>query len=338
MIREAIAKVVSGQDLSRDEAASVMEEIMTDQATPAQWGSLVTGLRLKGETVQEIAGFASVMRRLATPVSPSRPVVDTCGTGGDGRGTFNISTTAAFVAAGAGVAVAKHGNRSMTSRCGSADVLEALGVNITLTASQVEACLEETGIGFMFAQLFHPSMKFAGPLRREIGIRTVFNILGPLTNPAGAHAQVLGVPSPDLVLPMAEALALLGSQHALVVHGEDGVDEISICAPTTIGEVVNGNIRTYTITPEDFGFSRASIDDILGADASDNAEITRGILSGSDGPRRKVVLLNAAAAIVAGGHAKNLEQGISLAAESIDSGAAADRLERLTKVSRRFAT
>ncbi len=336
MIREAIEKVVAGSDLTRDEAAMVMEEIMTGQATPAQFGALMTALRLKGETVSEIAGFASVMRRMATAVSPRRPVVDTCGTGGDGHGTFNISTTAAFVAAGAGAIVAKHGNRSMTSRCGSADVLEALGVNITLTPAQVEACLDEAGIGFMFAQVFHPAMKFAAGPRREIGIRTVFNILGPLTNPAGAHAQVLGVAAPVLVERMAEALALLGSHHALVVHGEDGIDEISICAPTRISEVRDGEIRSYTIAPEDFGFSRASLDDVRGGDAATNASIVRSVLSGADGPRRKVVLLNAAAALVASDLADDLAEGVALAAEAIDSGAAAERLERMAAVSQRF--
>ncbi|MGH2458758.1 MAG: anthranilate phosphoribosyltransferase [Chloroflexota bacterium] len=336
MIREAIEKAVAGQDLTRDEAAAVMDEIMTDQATPAQWGALVTALRVKGETVQEITGFASVMRRLATPVSPRRPVVDTCGTGGDGRGTFNISTTAAFVAAGAGATVAKHGNRSMTSKCGSADVLEALGVNISLTAQQVETCLEEAGIGFMFAQRFHPAMKFAAKLRPEIGIRTVFNILGPLTNPAGARAQVLGVASPELVQRMAEALALLGSHHALVVHGEDGVDEISICAPTRVSEVRDGEIRAYAIAPEDFGFTRGTSEAIRGDDAAANAAISRSVLAGADGPRREVVLLNAAAALVASDLADDLADGVKLAAKAIDSGAAAERLEKLTTVSRRF--
>lgn len=336
MIREAIEKVVAGRDLTRDEAAAVMEEIMTGQATPAQFGALMTALRLKGETVQEIAGFASVMRRMATGVSPRRPVVDTCGTGGDGQGTFNISTTAAFVAAGAGATVAKHGNRSMTSKCGSADVLEALGVNISLTPAQVETCLDEAGIGFMFAQVFHPAMKFAAGPRREIGIRTVFNILGPLTNPAGAHAQVLGVASPSLVERMAEALALLGSHHALVVHGEDGIDEISVCAPTRVSEVRDGEIRSYTVAPEDFGFSRASLDDVRGGDAETNATITRSILSGADGPRRVVVLLNAAAALVASDLADDLADGVKLAAKAIDSGAAAERLERMAAVSRRF--
>jgi len=337
MIRDAIEKAVAGTDLTRDEAAAVMEEIMTGQATPAQFGALVTALRLKGETVPEIAGFASVMRRLATAVDAGRPVVDTCGTGGDGSGTFNISTTAAFVAAGAGATVAKHGNRSMTSKCGSADVLEALGVNISLNAAQVKTCLEEAGIGFMFAQLFHPAMKFAAGPRREIGIRTIFNILGPLTNPAGAHAQVLGVPSPALVQRLAEALALLGSHHALVVHGDDGVDEISICAASRVSEVRDGEIRSYAVAPEDFGFRRAAHDDVRGGDAAANAAMTRAILAGQDGPPREVVLLNAAAALVAGDLADGLGDGVKLAARAIDSGAAAERLERLARVSQRFA-
>jgi len=338
VIREAIEKVVAGVDLTRDEAIAVMEEIMTGQATSAQFGALVTALRLKGETVEEIAGFATVMRRLATPVCPRRPVVDTCGTGGDGRGTFNISTTAAFVAAGAGAVVAKHGNRSMTSLCGSADVLEALGVNITLGPSQVEACLEQIGIGFMFAQLFHPAMKFAAGPRREIGIRTVFNILGPLTNPAGAHAQVLGVASPALVTRMAEALTLLDTHHALVVHGQDGVDEISICAPTMVSEVRDGEIRSYIIQPEDLGFERASPEDIRGGDAATNATITRSVLQGANGPRRAVTLLNAAAALVASDLAEDLAEGVQLAARAIDSGAAADRLDQLITLTRSFAT
>jgi len=338
MIREAIARVVAGENLTRAEAATVMEEIMTDQATPAQFGALVTALRFKGETVEEITGFASVMRQLATAVAPSRPVVDTCGTGGDGRGTFNISTTAAFVAAGAGATVAKHGNRSMTSRCGSADVLEALGVHISLTPAQVETCLEEAGIGFMFALLFHPAMKFASGPRREIGIRTVFNILGPLTNPARASAQVLGVASADLVPRMAEALALLGTHHALVVYGEDGVDEVSIGAPTLIGEVRDGEIKTYHVAPEDFGIGRATLDEIVGGDAATNAELTRAVLTGANGPRRAVVLLNAAAALLAADRADDLADGIRLAEQSIDSGAANERLAKLVAVSQRFAT
>jgi len=333
MIQQAIGKAIVGEDLSRDEAAEVMEEIMTGVATPAQFGALVTALRVKGETIEEIVGFASVMRRLARPVAVGRPVVDTCGTGGDHRNTFNISTTAAFVAAGAGAVVAKHGNRSMTSKCGSADVLEALGVNINLTPEQVSTCLDQAGIGFMFAQLFHPAMKFATGPRREIGIRTVFNILGPLTNPAGARAQVLGVPTADLVERLAAVLALLGSQHALVVHGEDGMDEITLTAPTLVGEVRDGEVRTYRITPEDFGFNRSDTSALRGGDPATNAAILRGILEGQNGPRRSVVLLNAAAALIAADLADGFADGIGLAAESIDSGAAKGRLEKLVEVS-----
>ena len=337
MIREAIAKVVAAEDLSREEAATVMEEIMTGDATPAQFGALMVGLRLKGETVAEIAGFASTMRRLATPVSPRRPVVDTCGTGGDGHHTFNISTTAAFVAAGAGALVAKHGNRSMTSQCGSADVLEALGVHLAMSPSQVEACLDEAGIGFMYAQLYHPAMKFAGGPRREIGVRTIFNVLGPLTNPARAHAQVIGVASGSLVRTMADVLALLGTHHALIVHGSDGMDEISICAPSTVAEVSNGEVRTYDVAPEQFGFDRASLAYIQGGDAAFNAALTRHVLDGEIGPRRDVVLLNAAAALVAADLAPDLALGVELAARSIDSGSARERLDRLIAVSQRFA-
>lgn len=336
MIREAISRVVEGQDLSRDDAALVMEEIMTGQTTPAQLGALMTALRLKGETVDEIAGFASTMRRFATAVTPSTRVVDTCGTGGDGHGSFNISTTAAFVAAGAGATVAKHGNRSATSKCGSADVLESLGVNIALTPAGVEACLAEAGIGFMFAQAFHPAMKFAAGPRREIGIRTVFNILGPLTNPAGARSQVLGVPSALLVDRMARALAALGSHHALVVHGEDGMDEISICAPTQVSEVRDGEVRTYRIAPEDFGFTRHNHEAIRGGDAEVNAALTRAVLGGQDGAAREVVLLNAAAALIAADLADDFADGLARAVRSIDSGAAAERLDRLVEVSGRY--
>jgi anthranilate phosphoribosyltransferase len=337
MIREAIARVVDGHDLTRSESAEVMEEIMTGQSTPAQFGALVTALRVKGETVEEIAGFASTMRRLATPVAPAQPVVDTCGTGGDGGGTFNISTTAALVAAGAGAYVAKHGNRSMSSKCGSADVLEALGVNIQLAPAQVEACIEQAGIGFMFAPSFHPAMKHASGPRREIGIRTVFNILGPLTNPAGAHFQVIGVAVPHLIDQMAAVLALLGTHHALVVHGEDGVDEISLCAPTIVAEVRDGEVTRRTLAPEELGFERAELADLKGGDPFENARITRAVLGGEAGPRRDVVLLNAAAALLVSGIAPTLEDGVELAGKSIRTGAAAERLDRLIALSRGFA-
>ncbi len=341
MIREAIAKLVNREALSREEAAAAMEEIMTGEATPAQVGSFLTALRMKGETVEEVAGLAQVMRAKAThvtiPPNLNRPVVDTCGTGGDGANTFNISTTAAFVVAGAGAVVAKHGNRAASSRCGSADVLEALGVNISLKPEQVTICLEEAGIGFMFAPLFHPSMKYAGPVRREIGIRNVFNILGPLTNPAGAKRQVLGVPGADIAAKLAAALQELGSEHALVVHSADGLDEISIAAESYIYEVRSGEaMRQHVIMPEDFGISRAPLSTMAGGDAAENREITLRILQGEKSAQRDVILLNAAAALVAAGLALDLKAGVEQAAESIDSGAALERLQTLVKVSNQF--
>ena len=333
MIREAIAKLVGGESLSRDEAAGAMEEIMTGEATGAQIGAFLVALRAKGESVEEIAGLAKVMRNKARPVLTSRPVVDTCGTGGDGAGTFNISTTAALVAAGAGLAVAKHGNRAVTSSCGSADVLEALGVNIALGPAEVGECLDRVGVGFMFAPLYHPAMKHANGARKELGIRTVFNILGPLTNPAGANAQVLGVPTVDLVEKMARVLLMLGARHSLVVHGDDGVDELSICGPSLVAEVRNGTIATYTVAPEDAGLARASRDDLCGGTAVENAVRVRGILEGSNGGARRVVLLNAAAALVAGDLAKDLREGVALAAEAIDGGGARSRLDELIALS-----
>jgi anthranilate phosphoribosyltransferase len=333
MIQEAIAKLVGGESLSDDEATSVMAEIMAGEATPAQIGSFVTALRMKGETVGEIAGLARAMRDRSHRVVTASPAIDTCGTGGDGSGTINVSTTAAFVAAGAGVSVAKHGNRAMTSKCGSADVLEALGVNITLDAEQVGRCIDEERIGFMFAPLFHPAMKHAAGPRRELGFRTVFNILGPLTNPAGATAQVLGVGSPDLVETMAHVLLSLGSQHALVVHGEDGVDEISISAPTLVAEVADGVVRTYRVAPEDVGLTRSDRSAIKGGTAAENAEALRAILRGKPGPGRDVVLLNAAAALVVGGRAGSLAEGVRLAGEVIDSGQAIERVDGLVRKS-----
>lgn len=342
MIKEVIAKLVIHEALSREEAAAAMEEIMTGEATPAQVGSFLTALRMKGETVEEIAGLAQVMRGKAThvtiPADLGRPVVDTCGTGGDGANTFNISTTAAFVVAGAGAVVAKHGNRAASSRCGSADVLEALGVNINLKPEEVTLCLHEAGIGFMFAPLFHPSMKYAGPVRREIGIRNVFNILGPLTNPAGAKRQVLGVPGAEIAMKLAEALQLLGSEHALVVHSADGLDEISIAAESYIYEVKAGApMHKHVIIPEDFGLERASPEVMRGGSAEENRVITLQVLEGEKAPQRNVVLLNAAAALVAAGLATDLKEGIAQAADSIDSGAAQARLHSLIEVSRRFA-
>lgn len=333
MIQEAIGTIVSGHDLSAEDAAQVMEEIMTGEATPAQFGAFVTALRLKGETAEEISGMARVMREKALHVQSEGDLVDTCGTGGDGAHTINVSTIAAFVVAGAGIKVAKHGNRAITSSCGSADVLEAAGVKIDLGPEGVERCIQEVGFGFMFAPTFHPAMRFAGPPRREIGIRTVFNILGPLTNPAGARSQVLGIADGALGEKMARVLQHLGCQHALVVHGEDGLDEISISAPTQIWELRAENIYSYSVTPEEFGLTRASSDAILGGSAEKNVAAMNQVLSGEQGPHRDVVLLNAAAALAAGDAVKNLRQGIMQASESIDSGRAMEKLHALAELS-----
>jgi anthranilate phosphoribosyltransferase len=333
MIKEAIAALVSGRSLAADDAAQVMEEIMQGEATPAQFGAFVTALRLKGETVDEIVGLARTMRARAIPVIADGLVVDTCGTGGDGSHTFNISTTAAFVAAGAGLKVAKHGNRAMSSQCGSADVLEALGVKIDLNAEQVQRCLQEVGIGFMFAPAFHPAMKYAAVPRREIGIRTVFNILGPLTNPAGAKAQVLGVAEESLVEKMASVLQHLGCHHALIVHGEDGLDEITISGKTHVCELRDNRIESYVISPEEVGLTSASSDSLKGSGVQENAELLRNILAGAPGPQRDVVLMNTAAVLLAGDKVETLRQGVELAQKTIDSGHALNKLEQLIKVS-----
>ncbi len=333
MIKEAIAALVSGRSLAADEAAQVMEEIMQGEATPAQFGAFVTALRLKGETVDEIVGLARTMRARAIPVAVDGLVVDTCGTGGDGSQTFNISTTAAFVAAGTGLKVAKHGNRAMSSQCGSADVLEALGVKIDLNAEQVQRCLQEVGIGFMFAPAFHPAMKYASVPRREIGIRTVFNILGPLTNPAGAKAQVLGVADDELVEKMAQALQQLGCHHALVVHGEDGLDEITVAGETHICELKANHILNYSISPEKIGLTRADSESLKGGNAKENAVMLRNILAGAPGPQRDAVLMNTAAVLLAGDKAQTLRQGVELAEQTIDSGQALNKLEQLIKLS-----
>jgi len=336
MIREAIAALVDGRSLTEAEAAAVMEEIMSGEATPAQFGAFVTALRLKGETVDEIAGMARVMREKARRVHVEGVLLDTCGTGGDARGTFNVSTAAAFVAAGAGARVAKHGNRAMTSRCGSADVLEALGARIDLSPEQVKACLEETGVGFMFAPSFHPAMKFAAGPRREIGVRTVFNILGPLTNPAGAACQVLGVAEPSLAETMAQVLARLGSRRALVVHGRDGLDEMSISGPTLVCELVEGCVRQYEVTPKEVGLALYEAASVAGGTPEENAAALREVLAGRPGPQRDIVLLNAAAGLVALERAAALAEGVAQAAEAIDSGAARERLERFVAVSNSF--
>ncbi|HZD59932.1 MAG TPA: anthranilate phosphoribosyltransferase [Anaerolineae bacterium] len=330
MLIDAIKTVTDNKHLTREEAERVMNAVMSGEATPAQIAALITALRMKGETVDEISGFATVMMDKANRIRPKVvDLVDTCGTGGDQLHTFNISTTVAFVVAGAGLPVAKHGNRSVSSKSGSADVLEALGVRIDLTPEQVERCIEEVGIGFMFAPNFHGAMKHAIGPRREIGIRTVFNILGPLTNPAGATAQVLGVYDPQLTEVMATVLGNVGVKHALVVHGHDGLDEISNTGESIISELKDGEVTTYTLTPGQCGVSRASIDDLKGGTAEDNAAITLDILKGAGGPKRDVVLMNAAAGLIAASRVASFEEGMALAAQSIDSGNALARLQAL---------
>ena len=337
MIKEAIANLVTGSSLKTEVAAQVMQEIMEGEATPAQIGAFVTALRIKGETVEEIIGLAKTMKAKAVRVAIPEPVVDTCGTGGDGKGTFNISTCSAFVAAGAGLKVAKHGNRAMSSQCGSADVLEALGIKIDLDASQVERCLKEIGIGFMFAPNFHPAMKHAAVPRREIGIRTVFNILGPLTNPANARGQVLGVADEQLVEKLAMALQGLGCQHALVVHGVDGLDEITITGDTHISELKDKHIKRYVIKPEELGLPRAKLDDLKVSNLQENSEMLRNVLSGVQGPQRNIVLMNTAAVLMAGDKVETLQQGIAVAKESIDNGLAISKLEQLIQLSQTVA-
>jgi anthranilate phosphoribosyltransferase len=343
MIVEAIRRVVDGNDLSREEAFAVMDAIMSGQATDAQIASFLTALRMKGETVEEMIGFARVMREKVSPVKTRHRVqaslsgtdremlVDTCGTGGDATGTFNVSTATAFVVAGAGVPVAKHGNRSVSSLCGSADVVEALGVRLDLPPERVGRCVDEIGIGFCYAPLLHKAMKYVMLARKEIRIRTVFNILGPLTNPAHALAQVIGVYDGRLTEVMAQVLKELGTVRAFVVHGEDGLDEISNTAESRVSELRHNEVRTYTVRPEDFGLPRARMTDLQGGSAADNAEIIRRILKGERGPKRDIVLLNAGAAVAAGGKAEDIAAGMMTAQHSIDSGAALDKLNRLVE-------
>jgi anthranilate phosphoribosyltransferase len=343
MILDALHRLANHRlSLSRDEARAVMTEVLTGQCTDAQIAALLVALHMKGETVEEIVGFAEAIRDAATPLELHQnrtldvsgterdALVDTCGTGGDTSGTFNISTATAFVVAGAGVRVAKHGNRSVTSKCGSADVMEALGVNINLPPARIAACLEEIGIAFLFAPAMHSAMKYVQPARRELRLRTVFNLLGPLTNPARATCQVVGVYSADLVEKLAEALSMLGLHRALVVHGSDGLDEITISGPTRIGEVREGQVHTYEVTPEEFGLQRAALDEIAGGDAALNASLIREVLAGKKSARRDVVLLNAAAALVAAGRADHLREAVPQAATAIDSGSALQKLEALT--------
>jgi len=335
MIQDVLKTVVEGRDLTEAEAIAVMTQVMEGEAPPVLVGALLTALRMKGETPAEITGFARVMREKAVRIRPRRDgLVDTCGTGGGRLPTFNISTTAAFVAAGAGVPVAKHGNRAMSSSCGSADVLEALGVCIACPPERVTACVEKAGIGFMFAQAHHPAMKHAAPVRRELGFRTVFNLLGPLTNPAGAAAQVIGVFEPGLTELLALALRNLECRRAFVVYGWDGLDELSTLGRTRVTELKEGAIRTYELTPDELGLPAASAADLEpGGSPEANAAVVRAVLAGHPGARRDIVLLNAAAALVAGGAAESLREGIERAGAAIDSGAAAACLDRMKEIS-----
>jgi len=349
IIADAVRALVERRNLSRVEAAGAMDAIMSGAATNAQIAAFLVALRMKGETVEELIGFAQVMRQKVVRVrtrgdevagltgTDREMLIDTCGTGGDASGTFNVSTATAFVVAGAGLKVAKHGNRSSSTLCGSADVVEALGISLELTPAQVGRCIDEIGIGFMYAPLLHTAMKHLMPARREIGVRTVFNLLGPLTNPAGANAQLIGVASAGLTEPLARVLAELGTIRAFVVHGADGLDEISNTGESQISEVHEGVVRSSRVRPEDFGLPRATIRDLRGGDRGENAQIIRLVLGGEPGPRRDIVLMNAAAALVAGGKARDLKEGVGMASQSIDSGAAASKLAALVERSQSLA-
>ena len=332
-IREAIDVVVSGDSLAMDKAAAVMRQIMSGEVTHAQLGSFLTALRLKGESTEEIAGMATVMREFSLRVNVDGMLVDSVGTGGDGLNTFNISTAAAFVAAGAGLKVAKHGNRAASGTCGSADVLEELGVQVELTPEGVERCIRESGIGFMFAQAFHPSMRHAGPVRREIGIRTVFNILGPLTNPAGAQSMLVGVAFPELSEKMASVLNLLDTHHSIIVHGEGGLDEMTLSGDTSVWEVTGGKVSNWTLSVADTGLPVTPIEAVKGGDREANAKTMRELLGGAGGPVRDYVLLNSAGVFLVGDLVTNIRDGVQLAAQTLDSGAAKDRLESMIEVS-----
>ncbi len=332
MIKQAIAKLVQNISLSEGEAKEVMNEIMDGKTTSAQIGSFITALKMKGETVEEITGCAKVMRQHATRIKTSGVrVVDTCGTGGDKLNTFNISTISALVAGGAGLIVAKHGNVSVSSKCGSADLLKALGVNIEITPDKIEECLIKVGVAFLFAPLLHKAMKYAMPARKEIGIETVFNILGPLTNPAGARHQLLGVYKKSLTEPLAGVLGNLGSIHSMVVHGLDGLDEVTTTAPTQVSELVNGAVKTYQIKPEDFGIPRAALSELKGGEIGCNVKIAEDLLNGKKGPQRDIVVLNAACALYAADITKDVNKALELAGRSIDSGKALEKLELLKK-------
>ena len=349
IITEAVRQLVDRKDLSRIEAAAAMEAIMSGAATNAQIAAFLTALRMKGETVEELIEFAQVMRQKAVRIrvhddgvagltgTDREMLIDTCGTGGDATGTFNVSTATAFVVAGAGLKVAKHGNRSVSSLCGSADVVETLGISLDLTPQKVARCVDEVGIGFLYAPLLHTAMKHVMPVRREMAIRTVFNMLGPLTNPASANAQIIGVYSPGLTEPLARVLAELGTVRAFVVHGADNLDEISNTGESRVSEVREGMVRSYTLRPEDFGLARTTIAELMGGDREENARIIRAILDGEAGAKRDIVLMNSAAALVAGAKARDLKEGVGFAAHAIDSGAALRKLEALIALSRRLA-
>jgi anthranilate phosphoribosyltransferase len=334
-IQEALARLLDGHDLSREDSRRVMDAIMSGEATPAQIGGFLVALRLKGETAEEIAGCAEAMREHVLPVNAKREdLVDTAGTGGDGGKTFNISTAAALVAAAAGAGVAKHGNRSVSSQAGSADVLESLGFDLSLAPERIAASIDGLGFGFMFAPTHHPSMRHATPVRRELAARTVFNVLGPLTNPAGARAQIVGVYSPLLVPVIADVLAALGARRAFVVHGAGGIDELSPTGPNLVYEVVDGTVRRREIDPRDLGVERCDPEELRGGTADENAAKIREVFAGGNGGRRAAILLNAAGAVAAAGHAEDLREGLELARAALDSGAAADRLEALVAFSR----
>ena len=335
MIQQALAELLEGRDLSQEDAREVMRSIMGGEATPGQIGGFLVALRLKGETADEIVGCAEAMREHVLVVKPERSdLVDTAGTGGDGARTFNISTAAALVAAAAGAGVAKHGNRAVSSSSGSADVLEALGFNLELAPGTIARSIDELGFGFLFAPTHHPAMRHAAPIRRELATRTVFNVLGPLTNPAGARAQVVGVYAPELVLTIAEVLARLGADRAFVVHGAGGVDELSPAGPNLVCEVVHGEVRRREIDPLELGIDRCAPDELRGGEPAENAETIRQIFAGADGGKRDAVLLNAAGAIAAGGLAKDLAEGVGIARETVESGAAGERLEALIEFSK----
>jgi len=334
MFKENLSKIVKREDLNEEQMSQMITEIFSGNITDAQIGAMMAALATKGETFEELAGAARAMRRKALRIQTSTStVVDTCGTGGDGAHTFNISTTTSFVVAACGVTVAKHGNRSVSSQCGSADLLEALGVKLDTAPEIVEEAVHEIGIGFLFAPLYHGAMRFAAKARKEVGLRSIFNMLGPLTNPAGANCQLLGVYAPELTEMFAHALQLLGAKRAFVVHGHDGLDEISVCAPTRVSELKDGFIRTYDISPEQYFGEQAEPADLLGGNPEENAQITRNILNGEKGPKRNVVLINAAAALVAAGQAEDFKQGIRMAETAIDDGTAAKKMEALIKYS-----